>query len=163
MNIDILSTWWFIFFLLIIIVGYLFVEILFWKKYFYRHIFKEYKNNLFDRILHYVFWGIIVNLAFFYLYYFTDSLTPLINYFNTLWEASKSLKPIFWDSNNFQFIIFSIFYFINIFILLWTIKIFVYLLKLIANIEFKPKKMKKNTKRKNKYKNLTKLGEKSNI
>lgn len=128
-NLNILSVWWFIFFLLIFLVGYIFVEILLWKVYWFRSNFEKYENNLFDRIIHYIAWWIILNILYIYFCVFTWTLKNLADLFNISWSLWWTLWFL-WDSINLQFIFFSIQYFLLLIIILIT---FVLIWRLIIN------------------------------
>lgn len=125
MDINILSTWGFIFFLLIILVWYLFVEVLFWEKYFFRWILIKYNNNFIDRAFHYILWWIILNILFIYLNSFWDHLNNLWEMFNSAVKFATILKPIVWSENSVKFILFSVSYFISIASLIFFIKILI--------------------------------------
>lgn len=116
-NIDILSVWGFIFFLLIFLIGYIFVEILLWKDYFFRSHLEIYGNHLFDRIIHYISWGIILNILYFYFNYFSWALEHVFKFLEISWEFWVWFKEI-WDPLSIQFVVFSLFYFVTFLILL---------------------------------------------
>lgn len=146
-NIDIFSTGGFIFFLLIILVGYLWVEIIFWKKYIFRDIFDNYKNSLFDRMIHYIVWWFIINITIFTIF----SLTSWPEYFALFDESSKvaiALQPIIWEENTLsaQFIIISVTQFLLIFsfwLVIWIGKMIWYIFSEIAKYCTPEKKVKK--------------------
>ncbi|EKE27151.1 MAG: hypothetical protein ACD_4C00022G0004 [uncultured bacterium (gcode 4)] len=134
MDINIFSTWWFIFFLLIILVWYLFVEVLFWDKYLFRYTFEKYNNNFVDRLFHYIFWGIILNIALFYLYSFADWLKSLWWMYNVSVKFSEILKPVVWSDESIKFIPFSISYFLWILGLMAVAKVTVKVMEIIIFI-----------------------------
>ena len=125
-NINIFSTGGFIFFLLIILVGYLWVEIIFWKDYIFRNIFDKYKNSLFDRMIHYIIWWFMINLTIF-IFFSYISWTEYFKIFEISWNLATALEPIIWKENtlNTQFIVISIYQFLLIFciwIIIWFVK-----------------------------------------
>lgn len=155
-NINIFSTGGFIFFLLIILVGYLWVEIIFWKKYIFRNIFNKYKNSLFDRMIHYIVWGFLINIAIFILFY-SLSWTEYFKLIDESWKIVIALQPIIWEENTLsaQFIIISITQFLLIFsfwLIIW------YIFSKIINFYTPEKKVKKKKtffdKLKSKFKNI---------
>lgn len=119
-NINILSIWWFIFFLLIFLVGYIFVEILLWKSYCFRSNFERYENNLFDRIIHYISWWMLLNIWYLILWLKIDWYKLLAESFDNSWKLSEALLFI-WDSRDLQLIFFSIWYFIPFIIILTSV------------------------------------------
>lgn len=144
MSIDILSIGWFSFFLLIFLFWYIFVEIIFGENYFFANLFKRYDNNLFDRMIHYIFWGIILNIGMFYFNFFLDKGLSLIKFFDNWIKLAKSLIPIFGQNNSFEFIYFSLFYFLEYLLLVVSIIILKYVLYLNFSKDKKPeRKVKK--------------------
>ncbi len=125
-NLNILSAWWFIFFLLIILFWYIFVEILMWEKYFYRSVLEKYNNNLFDRLVHYVSWWIILNIGLFFFNAYSDKWLTLANLFNNSVNMAKPLEQLLWENNSIQFILFSLWYFIVFLIIAYSIKLIIY-------------------------------------
>lgn len=65
MPFDFLSLPGFLFLFIVIGSGYFFLEVIMNDAYFGRRMLDRYSNNLFDRLLHYVFWGVSINIAFF--------------------------------------------------------------------------------------------------
>jgi hypothetical protein len=116
-NLNILSFWWFIFFLLIFLIGYIFVEILLWKKYFFRKNLEKYENHLFDRIIHYIAWWIVLNVLYIVLLYFFDKYQNIADLLISSWKMWEIFQEL-WYAKNIQFIVFSIFYFFNFIIVL---------------------------------------------
>lgn len=116
-NLNILSVWWFIFFLLIFLVGYIFVEILLWKDYFFRNNLEKYDNHLFDRIIHYTAWWIVLNIVFFISFHYIDQYKYVTEIFNLSWKIWEILWFV-WEVKDLQFIFFSIQYFSMVIILL---------------------------------------------
>lgn len=118
-NLNILSVWWFLFFLLIFLIGYIFVEIILWKDYFFRKKFEKYDNHLFDRIIHYIAWGIVLNILYVVLLYFVDKYKNIADIFNNSWKLWEVVSFL-WEVKDLQFIFFSVQYFF-IFIVVLTI------------------------------------------
>lgn len=78
-------------FLLIFLVGYFLVEVVFGKWY-ASFFFERYENNLFDRSLHYIFWGIVLNiLMIIFTIKHLDFFKILIDLFNNAGSLSKAL------------------------------------------------------------------------
>lgn len=121
-NLNILSVWWFIFFLLIFLMGYIFVEILLWKDYFFRENFEKYENHLFDRIIHYIAWWIVLNIIFFIFFHYVDQYKYIAEAFNISWKMWEILWFV-WEVKDLQFIFFSIQYFSMTIILLVALTI----------------------------------------
>ncbi|MDD4151542.1 MAG: hypothetical protein PHR68_02930 [Candidatus Gracilibacteria bacterium] len=119
-NINILSIGGFIFFLLIFLVGYIFVEILLGKSYCFRSNFERYENNLFDRIIHYISWGMLLNIGYLILWLKIDGYKLLAESFDNSGKLSEALLFI-GDSRDLQLIFFSIGYFIPFIIILTSV------------------------------------------
>ncbi len=87
---SLLSVWWFLFFLLIIAIWYFFVEVVCGDKYFLRKQLKKYNNNLFDRILHYISWWVIIDAVYIYISLLNkNSYKEIVNLFNYLDKVSN--------------------------------------------------------------------------
>ncbi len=144
MNIDILSIWWFSFFLLIFLFWYIFVEIIFGENYFFANLFKRYDNNLFDRMIHYIFWGIILNIGMFYFNFFSDKWKTLVNLFYNSLNMGKSLSSLFWEGNSLHFLFFALFYSFQYFLL---VAILIFVKYVLSQLFFKDKKPEKKVKK----------------
>lgn len=128
---NILSVAGFSFLLLILLIGYFFVEVVIGQWY-RTHFFAKYENHLFDRVLHYIFCGIIVHIVAVVLITKTPGLTNnVLGLFNNAGQLSSALgfeKANVWGES--QIIIFSIMYFailtfwLTVSALLWRIGYF---------------------------------------
>lgn len=111
------GIWSFLFFLLIFCMGYMFVEMGMGRRYFFRTTLDGYQNNYFDRILHYVIWGILVNIFFFFFLYLSHAFDPLIKFFNSIGPVADAFKNF---TNNSvvqtQLAIFWVYYFFFMFV-----------------------------------------------
>jgi len=119
-NLNILSVSGFAFFLLVIWTWYSFVEVALWKKYWFREILNNYNNSIFDRILHYIVFWILIHACFFVLMVTTWGLEWLINWFNRAWKIWNTLA--LGDENmwtQIQLVIFSCYYYILLAFFLW--------------------------------------------
>lgn len=123
-NINIFSLGGLTFFLLILSVGYYTVEIIGGKNYWYRHTFENYSNNFFDRIMHYVTWGLLINLGVLYGFIVTDGIKDLINILNTSGKIAETLGG---DTVSAQLLIFICFYYISLFTMLVLVNILLWL------------------------------------
>ena len=57
-----LSIWYALsFFLVILSIGYITIEIILGEKYWFREIINRSKNPLFDRVIHYIIRGFLIN------------------------------------------------------------------------------------------------------
>ncbi len=116
--------------LTIVCIGYIFVEILRWNKYFLRKSLTRNNNYRLDRLIHYILRWLILNWIIFYIIIYTWSLNELWNLFNISGSLAKVFNEI-WPAfvTNLQMIIFSIYYFF--FIILESIAIF-FCIKIIS-------------------------------
>jgi hypothetical protein len=64
------------------------------KRYFFRSSLDAYKNNYFDRIIHYLIWGIICNVVFILYIGTSTQLELTINVFNSAGKIANILKDI---------------------------------------------------------------------
>lgn len=132
-SLNILSLWGFLFFLLVFLKGYIFVEIYLWKDYFFIKKLEKYDNSIFDRIIHYISWWIILNILFTILWGIMWFYDKFANLLNSAWELSKALSFI-WDPISLQFIIFSLWYFLIVMIFLLFLCLFYRFVANLANI-----------------------------
>lgn len=100
----------FVSFLVVLCVGYIFVEILFGEKYPWRSSFSGYGNKIFDRCVHYIIWGVILNVGLLFSSIFSSALDEFITFFN------QSLNVTSWinvaNNLDIRVLIFGIFCFI---------------------------------------------------
>jgi len=139
---SLLSVWWFLFFLLIIAIWYVFVEIVCGDKYFLRKQLDKYKWNLFDRILHYISWWIIVDGVFIYISLLNQNVSKeIINIFNNSGKLAVILYPLnVWQV---QLFLFWIYMFVLIIAVLWM---YLWITKIIDKIFLRIEKKTKNSK-----------------
>lgn len=109
--------------LTIVCIGYIFVEILLWDKYFFRKSLTRNDNYRLDRLIHYIVRGIIINLLWIVtiilLYWSIDSLADLLNLSWKLWWIIGIDKT---SKLNLQLSLFSVFYFtayLLLFLIIW--------------------------------------------
>ena len=125
--------------LIVLCIGYIFVEVLRWEKYFFRKIMERNNKYRLDRIIHYILRWIIINIVFIYMTVFSSAIHKMANLLNNAWILSKwiwtSPESIF----NIQIISFSIWYF---FVLLAVMLVIFRIIKRILCI-YKDKKNKK--------------------
>lgn len=134
-NLNILSTGWFIFFLLIFLIGYIFVEIILWKDYFFRKNLEKYDNHLFDRLIHYIAWWIVLNVLYVILLHFVDWYKNLTDIFNNSWKLWWTLWFL-WEVKDLQFIFFSIQYFFVVIVVLFILTEFcLFIYRIIVNFD----------------------------
>lgn len=104
--------------LLTLSIGYIFVELLWGEKYFFRKALKRNDNYRLDRVIHYIMRGLMINVVYFSMQYSVGNLWGVANMFNisgkmaSVFSISPSLVV------NIQMIIFSILHFIQLVIIL---------------------------------------------
>ncbi|MDC0506016.1 hypothetical protein OAN96_00300 [Candidatus Gracilibacteria bacterium] len=162
-NFNILSAGGFSFFLLVITMGYIIVEVICYKWYPFRKMLDTNNNHLFDRLIHYVFWGVLGNIAFFYLNYFAQNIDIFANAFNLSAPFAQQLETegLLINGSSFQIIFFACFYFVSFLMVLASFGFMLWSLKfLFDQIESlgeymaieKEKREKKRKKKKSKKK-----------
>lgn len=133
-GINLFSVGGFTFFLLIIAVGYYTIEVVLGKYYPFRYIFREYSNNLFDRALHYVIWGMSINIFFIFFFAQTKDLDMLAKTFNIIGKTAEAFAVGGLDVNSLQLIIFGCYYF---FILVTLLSVFAFGMHILPRLSEK--------------------------
>ena len=110
-DINLVSNTWVLSFLMIVMFGYIFVEVIFWEKYFFRSSLERYNFSWINRIIHYIFWWTLTNLILFILYrswHLIESFVSIIGY---NWPNSMILSYFLWAIVvfSFSYIIVSLF------------------------------------------------------
>lgn len=111
-----MGIWSFLFFLLIFCVGYMFVEMVMGRRYFFREELENYGNSFFDRILHYFIMGILINVWFVMYLHVINFFGPLADFFNKAWVLAEMLKQMVGNSLVAQLAIFGSYYFFLVFL-----------------------------------------------
>lgn len=131
--------------LTIVCIGYIFVEILRWDKYFLRKSLIRNNNYRLDRLIHYIVRGLILNLVWISsIILFHWSIDSLADLFNQSWELWWILGIDKTSKLNAQLSLFSVFYF-TIYLLLFLV---IWLLSLRINNCKSNKKIKKSVQKK---------------
>jgi len=126
--------------LITLCVGYIFVELLRGKNYFFRNALERNNNYRLDRVIHYIIRWVLINIIFFYMSMYVGNLPELGNLFNLSGQMGSILGPTTTSVQNIQMIIFTIRYFILLLLVMWCV---FYLVKYILKM-FRGKKKKKN-------------------
>lgn len=154
----------FMLWLLILAIGYFIVEIFEWKEYSWRKHLERYNNSLFDRVLHYIIWGILANIGIlFFELFFKWGQILLIELFNNSGNISSSILWSNIDRTSIQIFVFSVFYFLyllGVICLFWCWKRIIKAVSWIGEILNKKIKTKKSKQKTNKEKSEKPLLEK---
>jgi hypothetical protein len=102
------ATIFFCFGISIISIGYIIVEIFWWDNYRFKKSLERNKRNLFDRIVHYVIWWIIINAISIFFGWIINVLN-IFNSFGELVSNGFKVSPIY--QTQLQFILFCICFF----------------------------------------------------
>lgn len=114
-------------------VGYIFVELLRGKNYFFRNALERNNNYRLDRVIHYIVRWVIINIVFFYLNVWVNGLWKLAKLLNVSWRISSVLGIDSSSILNIQMIVFTIGYFILLLMVMWFIFYIVkYILKMFS-------------------------------
>jgi len=143
-NMNIFSVGGFTFLLLILAIGYYAVEIIGGRNYWYRRIFETYNNNLFDRIMHYIIWGLLINLWVIFWFVKADRLKGVFEVLNFSGKIADSIGVQGDMSISIQLALFICFYFFALFGTLILINMMIWLFVYLEGISTKI--VEKNTK-----------------
>lgn len=112
MPFDLLSVQGFVFFMVVLATGYSYVEIFMGDAYPLRASMARYGSSLFDRLMHYVLAGIVINVLGFALFVATGVWRGLLGNFNVTGKVAEALMggpgP---SADSVQFVVFSVAYF----------------------------------------------------
>ena len=112
MPFDIISVQGFAFFMVVMATGYSYVEIFFGDAYPLRASMCRYGANLFDRLMHYVLAGVVLNVLYLILFILIGAWAGLVGHLNATGAVAEALMggpgPA---ADSFQFVVFSVLYF----------------------------------------------------